>query len=109
MTLSDGGSGTPDSTLNRRRRQGVQVDRRTFLTLPLAIGAAALAACTPDTTPGPRPCPIPTEIATAAPAYPSVREQGHRHASVRRVRLQRTGFPESRLVLRLGAGLSAPP
>ncbi|WP_261792260.1 glycoside hydrolase family protein [Arthrobacter sp. PM3] len=31
------------------------MDRRTFLTLPLALGAAALAGCTPDTPPGPRP------------------------------------------------------
>lgn len=31
------------------------MDRRAFLTLPLGIGAAALAACTPETAPGPRP------------------------------------------------------
>lgn len=32
-----------------------RMDRRTFLTLPLAATAGALAACTPDAVPGPRP------------------------------------------------------
>jgi len=40
------------------------MDRRTFLTVPLAVGAAALAACTPEAAPGPR--------SPSAPLTPSV-------------------------------------
>jgi len=46
------------------------MDRRTFLTVPLAVGAAALAACTPDTAPAPRP-PSTPPAPTVAPATPS--------------------------------------
>jgi Glycosyl hydrolase catalytic core len=53
------------------------MDRRTFLTIPLAAGAAALAACTPDTAPGPQPPSTPS----VAPTTPKVRRPRPGYAS----------------------------
>ncbi|WP_306916634.1 MULTISPECIES: glycoside hydrolase family protein [unclassified Arthrobacter] len=51
-----------------------------MLTLPLALGAAALAACTPDTAPGPRP-PSTPPAPSVAPSAARTRRPKPRHAS----------------------------
>jgi hypothetical protein len=57
------------------------VDRRTLLTLPLAVGAAALAACTADTAP-PGPLRLPTSTPpSVAPSAPRVRRPKRRYGS----------------------------
>ncbi len=71
---------SPDSAPNRLRRQGVHMDRRAFLTLPLAVGAAALAACTTETAPAPRP-PSTPQTPSIAPSTPRARRPKPRYAS----------------------------
>ena len=56
------------------------MDRRTFLTIPLAVSAAALAGCTPDTAPGPRP-PSTLPTPSAAPTPPTIRRPKPGYAS----------------------------
>lgn len=56
------------------------MDRRTFLTVPLAGAAAALAACTPDTAPGPRP-PSTLPAPSVAPSTPRARRPKPGYAS----------------------------
>lgn len=56
------------------------MDRRTFLTLPLGVGAAALAACAPGTSPAPGP-PSTSRAPSGAPSPPVARRQKPQYAS----------------------------